>query len=77
MHYGDSQIEADRISGRERERLQKNLEDLVLEHTLLFLLLEKLVLKMNIQIIGSVGQDLGLILIQRLNTKNMVHCFLL
>ena len=63
MHYGDSQIEADQISGRLRERLQKDFGGLGAGAYAVIPATRKISIKMNILPIGSVELDSALMLI--------------
>ena len=76
MHYGDSQIEGDRISGRLRERLQKEFGGNGAGLSAVIPATRKISLK-NIPSTNWVRkQDLDRILIKVSNIKNMVLYFL-
>ena len=63
MHYGDSQIEADRISGRLRERLQKDFGGLGAGAYAVIPATRKISIKNEYSSIGFVELDSDLMLI--------------
>ena len=75
MHYGGSQIEADRISGRLRERLQKEFGGFGAGAYAVIPATRKISIKNEYSDNWVRRTGLDLILTQLLNTKNMEHYF--